>query len=92
MISLILLYNSQYMSEHALKVSPLLIDMISSKSISFRTQLQVTNLTPKALISSSYLWMDPLSKPSNHLIVVDLRLEGNILHIKASFLEYIAML
>lgn len=89
---LILLYNFQFLSEHALRVSPSLIDVISRESVGFGTQLKVTNLTPKPLISSSHPWMDPLSKPSNHFIVVGLRLEGKNLHIRASFMEYIAML
>ena len=54
--------------------------------------LQVTNLAPNVLVNSSYNLIDPSSNPSNHLMVVGPKLEGNTLHIKASFLEFIVIL
>lgn len=68
------------------------MDMVRSESNGFEFLQNVTNLALNALISSSYPRMDLFSNPSNHLIVVGPKLEGNILHLKASFLEYMAML
>ena len=36
--------------------------------------------------------MEPTPKLSNHLISMDPKLDGNTLHIKASFLEWTAIL
>ena len=54
--------------------------------------LQVTNQAPKALVSSWKELIDPSSNPSNHLIATGLKLDGNTLHIKASFFEWTTIL
>ena len=43
-------------------------------------------------LDRSYPRIDSFSNLSNHLIAISPKLEGNILHIKVSFLEYMAML
>ena len=56
------------------------------------TLLQVTNWAPNALVSSLKELIEPSLRPSNHLIVIGFRLDGNTLHIKVSFLEWTAIL
>ena len=51
------------------------------------TLLQVTNQAPNALVSSLKDLIEPSLIPSNHLIAIGPRLDGNTLHIKVSFLE-----
>jgi len=51
------------------------------------TLLQVTNLDSNALVSSLKEVIDPSLKSSNHIISIGPRIDGNTLHIKASFLE-----
>ena len=51
------------------------------------TLLQVTNQDPNALVSSLNELTELSLRPSNHLIAIGPRLDGNTLHIKASFLE-----
>ena len=56
------------------------------------TLLQVTNQALNALVSSLKDLIEHSLRPSNHLIVTGPRLDGNTLHIKASFLEWTAIL
>ena len=47
---------------------------------------------PKVWVSSLKELMEPAVRPSNHLIATGHKLEGKILHIRASFLECTAIL
>lgn len=49
---------------------PSFIAMVRSEAKGFEVLLHVTNPTLNALISSSYLWIDTFSSPSNHLTVI----------------------
>ena len=54
--------------------------------------LQLIKRKPNARVSSLKESMEPAPRPSNHLIATGPRLDGNTLHIKASFLEWITIL
>ena len=56
------------------------------------TLLHVIKQNPNAWVSSLKKSMELAPKPSNHLMVTGLKLEGNTLHIKALFLECITIL
>ena len=86
------LYISQYLSGYVFRVSPSRMDKDSGESKGRETSLQVIKREPNAWVSSLKESMEPTLKPSNHLIATGPRLEGNTLHIKASSLEWIAIL
>ena len=88
----ILLYISHYLFKYVFKVSPFRMDKDSRESKGWGTLLQVIKWEPNAWVSSLKEPMEPAIKPSNHLIATGLKLEGNTLHIKASSLEWIAIL
>ena len=56
------------------------------------TLLHVIKRDPNAWMSSLKESMEPAFRLSNHLIVTGPRLDRNILHIKASFLECTAII
>ena len=56
------------------------------------TLLHVIKRDPKARVSSLKELMEPAARPSNHLIATGPKLKGKTLHIRASFLEYTAIL
>ena len=66
-------------------VSPSRIAMDSKESKGRGTLLQVTKRAPKALVSSFKELIEPSLRPSNRLIAMGLKLEGNTLHNKTSF-------
>ena len=68
------------------------MDKDNKESKGRRTLLQLIKRDLNAWVSSLKESMEPTSKPSNHLMDMGPKLEGNILHIKASFLECIAIL
>ena len=84
------LYIFQYMSEYVFRVSPSRMDKNSSKGRG--TLLQVIKREPNAWVSSFKESMEPALKLSNYLITTGPRLKGNTLYIKASSLEWIAIL
>ena len=86
------LYISKYLFEHIFKVSPSCIDRDSNESKGRGTLLHVIKRKPKAWVSSLKESMELALKLLNHLIATDSKLEGNILHIKASSLEWAAIL
>ena len=78
---------SQYLSEYVFRVSPSHMAIDNRESRGRGTLLQVTNWDLNALVSSLKELIEPSLRPSNHLIAMGPRLDGNTLHIKASFLE-----
>ena len=57
-----------------------------------RTLLHIIKRDPNTRVSSLKESIKPAPRPSNHLIVTGSKLDGNTLHIKASFLECTAIL
>ena len=88
----ILLKSSQYLSKYVFRDSPSLIAIESRQSKGLGTLLHVTSQALKALVNSSYDLMDPSFNLSNHLMAMGSRLERKTLHMKASFLERMAIL
>ena len=86
------MYISQYLSEYIFRVSPSHMDRDSSESKGLGTLLHVTKRKSKAWVSSLKEFMELALKPLNHLIATGPRLEGNILHNKASSFEWMAIL
>ena len=86
------LYISQYLSEYAFKVSLSYIDKDSRKSEGRETLLHMMKREPKAWVSCLKETMEFGFRPLNHLIAIGPKLDGNILHIKASSLEWTAIL
>ena len=68
------------------------IDMDNRESKGRGTLLHVIKRDPNALVSSLKESMEPAPRPSNHLIATGPKLDGNTLHIKASFMECMAIL
>ena len=68
------------------------MDKDSKESRGQGTLLQVIKRKPNAWVSPLKELMEPTPKPSNHLIATGPKLDGNTLHIKASFLEWTAIL
>ena len=68
------------------------MDKDSKESRGQGTLLQVIKQKPNAWVSPLKELMEPTPKPSNHLIATSPKLDGNTLHIKASFLEWTAIL
>ena len=78
---------SQYLSEYVFKVSLSHMVIDNRESEGRGTLLQVTNQAPNALVISLKELIEPSLRPSNYLIAIGARLDGNTLHIKISFLE-----
>ena len=78
---------SQYLFEYVFKVSLSLMDMDNRESKGRGTLLHVIKQDPNVLVSSLKESMEPTPRPSNHLISTSPKLDGNTLHIKASFLD-----
>ena len=68
------------------------MDKDSKESKDRETLLQIIKQEPNARVSSLKEFMEPASKPLNHLIAMGPKLDGNTLHIKASFLEWTVIL
>ena len=83
---------SQYLSEYVFKVSLSHMVIDNRESEGRGTLLQVTNQAPNALVISLKELIEPSLRPSNYLIAIGPRLDGNTLHIKISFLEWTAIL
>ena len=86
------LYISQYLSEYAFRISPSHMDKDSRESKDRGTLLHVMKREPKAWVSCLKEPMEFGFRPSNHLITIGPKLDGNTLHIKASSLEWTAIL
>ena len=82
----------QHLSEYVFRVSPSCIVIDNRESKSRGTLLHVIKWDPNARVSSLKESIELAPKPSNHLIATRPKLDGNTLHIKASFLEWIAIL
>ena len=78
---------SQYLSEYVFRVSPSLMDRDNKEAKGQGTLLHVMKWDPNAWVSSLKESMEPALRPSNHLIAIGPKLDGNTLHIKALFLE-----
>ena len=63
------------------------MDMDNRESKGRGTLLQVMKRDPIARVSSLKESMEPAPRALNHLIATSPKLDGNILHIKASFLK-----
>ena len=88
----ILLNISKYLIEYIFRVSLSRIVIDNRESKSQGTLLQVTKRAQNALVSSLKELMEPSFKPSNHLIAIGPKLDGNTLHIRISFLEWTTIL
>ena len=79
----------RYLSEYVFRVSPSCMDMNmdNRESKGRGTLLHMIKRDPNTQVSSLKKSMEPAPRPSNHLIATGLKLEGNTLHIKVSFLE-----
>ena len=64
--------------------SPSLIDMDNKKSKGWGTLLYVINREQNAWVSFLKELIEFVLSPSNHLIAIGSKLDGNTLHIKAS--------
>ena len=80
------------MSKYVFKVSHSHIDKDSRESKGRGTLLHVMKQEPNARVSSLKESMESALRLSNHLIATGPRLDGNTLHIKASSLEWTAIL
>ena len=78
---------SQYLFEYVFRVSHSLMYIDNKESKGRGTLLHVIKRNPNARVSSLKESMELALKPSNHIMATSLKLEGNTLHIKASFLE-----
>ena len=76
-----------YLSEYIFKVSPSRIIMDNKESKGRGILLQVIKQAPNAQVSFLKEFIEPSLRPLNHLIATSPKLDGNTLHIKASFLE-----
>ena len=68
------------------------MDMDNKESKGRETLLYVLKRDPNVQVSSLKESMELAPRPSNHLIATGPKLDGNTLHIKVSFLEWIAIL
>ena len=82
----------QYLSEYFFRVSPYRMVMDNKESKGQGTLLQVTKQDPNTQVNSLKELIEPAPRPSNHLIAIGPKLDGNTLHIKASFLEWTSIL
>ena len=83
---------SQYLSEYVFRVSPSRMVMENKEFKGWGTLLQVTKRDPNSRVLSLRELIEPVRRPSNHLIAIGPKLEGNTLHIKAPFLEWTTIL
>ena len=83
---------SQYLSKYVFRVSPSHMVKDNRESKGRGILLQVIKRELNAWVSLLKEFMEPAPRPSNHLIATDPRLDGNTLHIKASFLEWMVIL
>ena len=83
---------SQYLFEYVFRVSPSFMDKDSREAKGRGTLLHVMKRDLNAWVSSLKELMEPALRPSNHLIATSPKLDGNTLHIKASFLEWTTIL
>ena len=81
----ILLNISSYLSEYAFTDSPFLIDMDNKKSKGWRTLLHVINREQNDWMSFLKKLTEFVLSLLSHLITIDRKLDGNTLHIKASY-------
>ena len=86
------LYISQYLSEHAFKVSPSHMDKDSKESKGRGALAHVMKWEPKAYVSCLKESTEFGLRPSNHLIATGPKLDGNALYIKVSSLEWTVIL
>ena len=68
------------------------MDMDNKESKGRGMLLHVIKRDPNAQLSSLKESIEPAPRPSNHVIAIGPKLDGNTLHIKVSFLECIAIL
>ena len=87
-----LIVISKYLSKYVFKVSPSHMDKDSSESRDRGTLLHVIKQKANAQVSSLKEFMEFDFRPSNHLIAIGSKLDGKTLHIKASSLEWTAIL
>ena len=87
-ISSISLNISQYLSEYAFTDSPSLINIDNKESRGWGTLLHVINREQNDWVSFLKELIELIFSPSNHLIGIDPKLDGNTLHIKASSWEW----
>ena len=80
------------MFEYVFRASPSRMDKDSRESKGRGTLLQIIKREPNAWVSPLKEFTKLAPKPSNHLIATGPKLDGNTLHIKASFLEWMAIL
>ena len=71
-----------------MRVSPSLMAIDGKESTDLGTLLQVMNLVPNALVSTSKDPIDPSFNASNLRMATGSKLEGNTLHIRASQLAW----
>ena len=83
---------SQYLSEYVFRVSPSHMNMDNRESKGRGTLLHVIKRDPNTRVSSLKKSMEPVPRPSNHLIATGPKLDGSTLYIKALFLECTAIL
>ena len=86
--SLILLNISQYLLEYAFTDSPSFIEMDNKESRDWGTLLHVINREQNDWVSFLKELIELVFSPSNHLIGIGLKLDGNTLHIKALSWEW----
>ena len=82
---------SQYLLAYAFTDFPSLIDMDNKESRGWGTLLHVMNRKQNNWVSFLKELMEFVLSPSNHLIGIGLKLDGNTLHIKASSWEWTAI-
>ena len=75
---------SQYLSEYAFMDSPSLIDMDNKESKGWGTLLHVMNWEQNDWVSFLRELIELDLSPSNYLIGIGPKLDGNTLHIKVS--------
>ena len=68
------------------------MDKDSRESMSQGTLVHIMKQKPNAQVSSLKESIELALRPSNHLIAMGPRLDGNTFHIKVSSLEWIAIL
>ena len=83
---------SQYLFEYVFRVSPSHMNMDNRESKGRGTLLHVIKRDPNTRVSSLKKSMEPVPRPSNHLIATGPKLDGSTLYIKALFLEWSAIL
>ena len=82
---------SQYLSTYTFTDSPFLMDMDSRESRGWGTLLHVMNWEQNDWVSFLKKLMEFVLSPSNHLIGIGPKLDGNTLHNRASSWEWITI-